>query len=58
MKAAVVLKKGEMPKYVVDFAEPIVQNENELLILVKASAVKNLDKMKASLKHYSSQNEK
>lgn len=57
MKAAVVLKKGEMPKYVVDFAEPIVQNENELLILVKASAVKNLDKMQASGKHYSSQNE-
>ncbi|WP_313185366.1 quinone oxidoreductase family protein [Sphingobacterium siyangense] len=57
MKAAVVLKKGEMPKYVVDFADPIVQNENELLILVKASAVKNLDRMQASGKHYSTQDE-
>lgn len=57
MKAAVVLKKGEMPKYVVDFADPIVQNENELLISVKASAVKNLDKMQASGKHYSTQDE-
>ncbi len=57
MKAAVVFQKGEMPKYVEDFAEPKVQNENELLISVKASAVKNLDKMRASGKHYSTQNE-
>lgn len=57
MKAAVVFKKGEGPKYVEDFEEPKVQNENELLIAVKASAVKNLDKMQASGKHYSMQNE-
>ncbi len=57
MKAAVVFKKGEGPKYVEDFEEPKVQNENELLIVVKASAVKNLDKMQASGKHYSMQNE-
>jgi len=57
MKAAVVFQKGEMPKYVEDFAEPTVQNENELLISVKASAVKNLDKMRASGQHYSTQNE-
>lgn len=57
MKAAVVFQKGEMPKYTEDFAEPIVQNENELLISVKASAVKNLDKMQASGKHYSTHNE-
>lgn len=57
MKAAVVFQRGEMPKYVEDFAEPKVQNENELLISVKASAVKNLDKMRASGKHYSTQNE-
>jgi len=56
MKAAVVFQKGEMPKYVEDFTEPDVQNENELLISVKASAVKNLDKMRASGKHYSTQN--
>jgi len=57
MKAAVVFQKGEMPKYVEDFAEPKVQNKNELLISVKASALKNLDKMRASGKHYSTQNE-
>ena len=56
MKAAVVLKKGELPKYVTDFEVPTVQNENELLISVKASAVKNLDKLRASGKHYSMQN--
>ena len=55
MKAAVVFQKGELPKYVTDFVEPKVQNENELLISVKASAVKNLDKMRASGKHYSMQ---
>ena len=57
MKAAVVFRKGELPKYVEDFAEPKVQNENELLISMKACAVKNLDKMQASGKHYSTQNE-
>ncbi|MES2267068.1 MAG: zinc-binding alcohol dehydrogenase family protein [Bacteroidota bacterium] len=57
MKAAVVFKKGEMPKYVEDFAEPSVQNENELSITIKASALKNLDKSRASGKHYSTENE-
>jgi NADPH:quinone reductase-like Zn-dependent oxidoreductase len=57
MKAAVVFKKGELPQYTTDFPEPEIQNENELLISVKASAVKNLDKMQASGKHYSTQNE-
>jgi len=46
-----------MPKYVEKFAEPQVQNENEVLISVKASAVKNLDKMRAKGEHYSTQNE-
>jgi len=57
MKAAVVFKKGEIPKYTEEFAEPQAQNENELLISVKASAIKNLDKMQASGKHYSTQND-
>ncbi|TDS53995.1 quinone oxidoreductase family protein [Myroides indicus] len=57
MKAAVVYKKGEMPKYVEDFTEPKVQNDSELMLLVKASAVKNLDKMQASGKHYSTQSQ-
>lgn len=57
MKAAVVFKKGEIPKYTEEFAEPERENENELLISVKASAVKNLDKMQASGKHYSTQHD-
>ncbi|KUJ62995.1 alcohol dehydrogenase [Flavobacteriaceae bacterium CRH] len=56
MKAAVIYTKGEMPKYA-EFPEPIVQNENEVLISVKAVAITNLDKGKASGKHYSSENE-
>jgi NADPH:quinone reductase-like Zn-dependent oxidoreductase len=56
MKAAVIYTKGEMPKYA-EFAEPIVQNDNEVLISVKAVAITNLDKGKASGKHYSSENE-
>lgn len=56
MKAAVIYKKGEMPKYA-EFTEPIPQNENEILISVKAVAITNLDKAKASGKHYSSENE-
>lgn len=40
-----------------DFAVPEIKNENEVLISVKASAVKNLDKMRASDKHYSTQGE-
>lgn len=55
MKAAVVYKKGESPKYV-EFAEPIPQNENQILLSVKAVAITNLDKGKASGKHYSSDN--
>jgi hypothetical protein len=39
MKAAVIFQKDEAPKYVEDFAEPEVQNENALLISVKASAL-------------------
>ena len=56
MKAAVVYKKGELPKYA-QFADPIVQNENQILLEVKAVAITNLDKGKASGEHYSSEKE-
>lgn len=55
MKAAVIYKKGELPQYI-DFPDPIIENENQLLLSVKASAVKNLDKNIASGKHYSAEN--
>jgi NADPH:quinone reductase-like Zn-dependent oxidoreductase len=52
MKAA-VYTPGETPKYA-DFADPIPQNENQVLVNVKAAAVKNLDRGIASGRHYSS----
>ncbi len=56
MKAAVVYRKGELPKYA-EIPEPIATSENEVLISVKAVAITNLDKGIASGKHYSSENE-
>lgn len=53
MKAAVMYQKGELPQYV-DFPEPIAQNENEVLVSVKAVAIKHFDKGRANGKHYSS----
>lgn len=53
MKAAVVYQKGDLPQYT-DFPEPVPQNEDEILVTVRAVAVKHLDKSKASGKHYSS----
>lgn len=53
MKAAVMYQKGELPQYV-DFPEPVAQHEDEILVTVKAVAIKHLDKSRASGKHYSS----
>lgn len=52
MKAAVYIT-GETPKYE-NFSEPSPQKPNEILISIKASAIKQLDKVKVSGKHYSS----
>ncbi len=52
MKAAVVYQQGEMPTYT-DFPEPIIQNDDELLITIKAAAIKHFDKGRTSGKHYS-----
>ncbi len=56
MKAAVVFEKGNTPQYA-DFPEPEISNEKEVLITVKAASIKNLDKARASGKHYSTENE-
>lgn len=56
MKAAVIYNKGEMPKYA-DFADPISQNENEIVISVKAVAITNLDRGIVSGAHYSAGND-
>jgi len=52
MKAAVIYQRGEMPQYA-DADEPVIQNADELLISVKAAAIKHFDKGRASGKHYS-----
>ncbi len=56
MKAAVIYHSGEIPQYT-DFPDPIVENENQLLISVKATAIKHFDKSTASGKHYSTAND-
>jgi NADPH:quinone reductase-like Zn-dependent oxidoreductase len=52
MKAAVMYEKGALPQYV-DFPEPIAQNSNEVIVSVKAVAIKHFDKGRAAGKHYS-----
>ncbi len=49
-------QKNGMPQYT-DFPEPTVQHEDELLIFMKAAALKHVDKSRATGKHYSTQND-
>lgn len=51
MKAAVLHQLGQAPKYE-DFPDPIPQNDNQVVITVKAASIKNLDKGRASGAHY------
>jgi NADPH:quinone reductase-like Zn-dependent oxidoreductase len=53
MKAAVIYQKGQLPQYT-DFPEPIPQNDDEILVTVKAIAIKHFDKGVAAGTHYSS----
>jgi len=53
MKEAVIYQKGELPQYV-DFPEPIAESDDEILVTVKAVAIKHFDKGRAAGKHYSS----
>lgn len=53
MKAAVMYQKGELPRYV-DFPEPVAQNNDEVLVTVKAVALKHFDKGRAAGTHYTS----
>ena len=46
-------QKGEQPRYV-DFPAPAALNNNEVLVDVKAVAIKHFDKGRATGKHYSS----
>ncbi len=53
MKAAVLYELGKSPVFQ-DFSDPMVQNDGQLLLNVKAAAVKNIDKLRASGNHYAS----
>ncbi len=53
MKAAVLYPAGGAPIFT-DVPEPVPQNDKEVLVTVKAVAIKHLDKSRASGKHYSS----
>ncbi len=51
MKAAVLHKIGETPKYE-DYPDPKPKNEHEMVVHVKAAAIKNIEKMIANGSHY------
>jgi len=52
MKAAVIFNKGGIPQYA-DVPAPVAQNDDEILISVKAAAIKHFDKSRSAGKHYS-----
>jgi NADPH:quinone reductase-like Zn-dependent oxidoreductase len=54
MKAAVLYGQAEAPKYV-DLPEPVPQDAGEVLVSVKAVALKHVDKSRAKGTHYSSE---
>ncbi|HTI60807.1 zinc-binding alcohol dehydrogenase family protein [Mucilaginibacter sp.] len=53
MKAAVIFGKGGLPQYV-EYPEPSTRNNDEILVTVKAVAIKHFDKGRANGEHYSS----
>ena len=54
MKAAVMFPGESMPRYM-DVPEPVAGGGGELLVSVKAVAVKHLDRSRAAGRHYSSE---
>ena len=52
MKAAVMNPQVGMPHYV-DFPNPVAQREDEVVITVKAAAIKHIDRSRAKGTHYS-----
>ena len=53
MKAALIFNKEDLPRYS-DVPEPVSEDGNEVLVSVKAVALKHFDKGRATGKHYSS----
>jgi NADPH:quinone reductase-like Zn-dependent oxidoreductase len=56
MKAAVLHQFGGVPVYE-EFPDPVPASADQLLLTVKAAAIKNLDKLRASGTHYASYKE-
>lgn len=56
MKAAIIEKLGETPQYK-DFPNPEIQSDDQIIMNVKAAAVKNLDRIRALGTHYTSHKE-
>jgi NADPH:quinone reductase-like Zn-dependent oxidoreductase len=52
MKAAVMYQKGQLPQ-IGNMPEPVVKNDDEILVSVKAVAIKHFDKGRADGSHYS-----
>ena len=57
MKAAVLYSKEGMPQYA-DIPEPAPENDQEVLVSVKAVALKHFDKSRVKGTHYSTESEK
>jgi len=55
MKAIAVMHPGAGPEFVPDFSIPLANREEEVVVRMKAVAIKHLDKMRASGRHYSTQ---
>ena len=53
MKAAVLHRFGESPKFG-DFPEPVPEGDGQLLVRVRSASLKNIDRARASGKHYAS----
>lgn len=54
MKAAVMYQNAEVPEYA-NVKEPVSQNENEVLVTVKAVSLKHFDRHRAMGRHYSAE---
>jgi NADPH:quinone reductase-like Zn-dependent oxidoreductase len=53
MKAIAVMHPGSQPEYTTHFTAPVPDGDDQVSVRMKAVAVKHLDKLRASGKHYS-----
>src|SRR6218665_10908 len=53
MRAAVLVSGDDSPRFVAEFPQPELTADNQVLLSMKAAAIKHLDRSRASGKHYS-----